>query len=210
MIAPAALPSALATLPRITVAGVFWRTVASRHMRGPPPGAAGTRPQPLWPGGASLNGARYTPPGGGNALYLAPDGATALAEVQAVVFGGPAALHPGPAHDPLLVFSVQVQLPAVVDLCDAAVQRALGTTEAELTAPWLRAQERHRLGIGPLPATQAVGAAAFADGGILALRYPSYRRPTAQNLVVFTDRLAELAGQVVLVDGSGTYAQSLP
>ncbi len=201
----------LSTLPRATAQGAFWRTVSNDLLRGPPPGAPpGSPPQPLWPGGAALRGARYTPLGGRGCLYLAPDAATALAEVQAVLFqgvGGPP--QPGPLHNPLLVFACEVHLPAVVDLCDPEVQRALETSDAELTAPWLRAQERHRLARGPLPATQALGRAACESGEILALRYPSFRCEGARNLVVFTDHLAALGGRVELHDPTGTSAQTL-
>lgn len=211
MIPRAELGACLATLPRISVAGVFARTVPIAYLRGAPPGApAGSGPQPLWPGGARLRGARYTPPGGCDALYLAPDGATALAEVQAVVFGHDGTVAPGAGYDPLLVFGVRAELPDVVDLCDPAVQSALGTSDAELRAPWLRAQERHRLGHGNLPPTQALGQAACGAGNILALRYPSYRREGARNLVVFTDRLNALGGRLELIDDNGTYAQRLP
>lgn len=126
------------------------------------------------------------------------------------MFGPDGTVTPGAACDPLLAFRVRVDLPDVVDLCDPAVQVALCTSAAELKAPWLRAQERHRLGRGDLPPTQALGEAACATGTILALRYPSYRHEGAQNLVVFTDRLAALGGHVELIDGGGTYAQTLP
>jgi RES domain-containing protein len=207
----AALPTVIACLPRITVRGTFWRTVANHLLQGPPPGApAGSAPQPLWPGGAALRGARYTPVAGCNALYLAPDAATALAEVQAVLFGPGGVPEPGAVHDPLLVFAAEVHLPSVVNLCDPAVQAALRTSVAELTAPWLRAQERHRSGRGPLPPTQALGREASASGLVLALRYPSHRSPGAENLVVFTDHLAALGGRIALHDQTGTLLQALP
>ena len=211
MIAASDLDGVLRALPLIRIAGLFWRTVPNEHLQSAPPGApAASPPQPLWPGGAAIRGARYTQVGGSNALYLAPDGATALAEVEAVVFGPGREVQPGPAHDPLLVFASQVQLPATLDLCAEGVRNALGTTEDELKAPWLRAQQRHQAGKGPLPHTQELGEAASRTGTILALRYPSYRHRGVQNLVVFTDHLAALGGQVVLVDHSGTHAQTLP
>ena len=119
-------------------------------------------------------------------------------------------LRRGAAHDPLLVFTTRVHLPATVDLCDDQIVKALGTSESELKAPWLRAQERHKAGRGPLPATQELGDAAFRTGSILALRYPSYRHAGARNLVIFTDHLARLGGEVVLIDSSGTHVQTLP
>ncbi len=211
MLDPALLPGALSGLPRIVVRGTFWRTVSNDLVQAPPPGAPpGSPPQPLWPGGAALRGARYTPAGGCNALYLAPDAATALAEVQAVLFPAAGAPRPGAILDPLLVFACDVHLPDVVDLCDGAVRTVLETSEAELTAPWLRAQERHRNSGGPLPATQALGGAACQSGALLAFRYPSYRRAGAENLVVFTEHLAALGGRIALHDQTGTLVQSLP
>lgn len=211
MIAAPALRRVLPSLPLIQVDGPFWRTVKNEYLQVPPPGAApGSRPQPLWAGGAARTGARYTPIGGSHALYLAPDAATALAEVQAVLFDVGGTIQPGAAHDPLLVFTAEVRLPAVLDLCEPRIQQALGTSSAELTAPWLRAQERHRMGRGPLPPTQELGDAACATGTVLALRYPSCRRAGAGNLVVFTNHLTALGGRIVLVDSSGTHLQSLP
>lgn len=143
-------------------------------------------------------------------LYLAPDAATAIAEVEAVMFGDGGEVEPGAAHDPLLVFACEVSLPTVVDLCNPRVRESLATSESELTAPWLRAQERHLQGRGPLPPTQALGEAAAATGTIVALRYPSRRRRGARNLVVFTEQLENLGGRVRLLDSTGTLLQSLP
>jgi RES domain-containing protein len=201
----------LAGLPLIHVNGRFWRVVKNQYMQGPPPGAPpGAGPQPLWPGGAARAGARFTPVGGADSLYLASSSVTALAEVDAVLFDPAAGLVGGPHHDPLLVVETRVRLPAVLDLCDGKIRAALGTSGAELTAPWVRAQARHKAGRGPLPTTQQLGEAAFAASVILGLRYPSRKHPGARNLVAFTDRLAALKGSVVLRDTSGTLKQSLP
>lgn len=211
MLAAPAMAAALAGLPLIKVDGRFWRAVKNEYLQGPPPGAPpGSGPQPLWPGAAPRHGARYTPLGGPDSLYLATDQLTALAEVDALLYDPDAGLVPGDEHDPLLIFECKVHLPAVLDLCDASVQRALATSKAELTRPWLRAQSRHKAGRGPLPITQELGQAAFTTGKILALRYPSRKRPRANNLVVFTDHLTSIGGSVVLRDTSGTLRQSLP
>lgn len=211
MIASSALPGVLAGLGTITVDGSFSRAVKLEYLQGPPPGApAGSPPQPLWAGGAAANGARYTPVDGQASLYLATNGATALAEVDAVLFDRAAGLVAGAAHDPLVVVAAEARLPCVLDLCDSYVQAALGTSHAELTQPWLRAQARHRAGIGPLPPTQALGRAAFAAGSILALRYPSRKHPGQKNLVVFTERLATLNGSITVVDARGILRHSLP
>jgi RES domain-containing protein len=202
------LPQVLAQLPQIHLAGLYHRVVKAVYLNDPPPGAPpGSPPQPLWPGGASERGARYTPTGGANSLYLAPDPVTALAEVRAV---SPPDLRANGPHDPLTVMAVEVDLPSILDLCSPAIRKALGITRAELVAPWLRGQARHRKGQGALPPTQALGAAAAGMGSILGLQYPSARRRAAQNLVVFTDHLASLGGTLVTVDTSGRLLQRLP
>jgi RES domain-containing protein len=45
---------------------------------------AGSPPQPLWPDGSALSGARYTPKGGPRTVYLASEPATVLQEVNAI------------------------------------------------------------------------------------------------------------------------------
>jgi RES domain-containing protein len=211
LIAKPALTGCLSRLPRITITGAFWRAVPIEYLQSGPPGSpAGTPPQPLWPGGGALTGGRYTPIAGCDALYLAPNGATALAEVESVIFEADGSVEPGKSHDPLLVFETRVELAAVLDLCDEDNQRALGTSMTELTRPWLRAQERYKAGTGPMPPTQALGMAACETGLILAMRYPSFRHKGKQNLVIFTDHLAALGGWVKLLDRKGTYAQRLP
>lgn len=211
LIAASALDAVLARLPLIQVEQRLWRVVKNEYLQGPPPGALpGSGPQPLWPGGAPLAGARYTPLGGPRSLYLAADPQTALAELGALLYDPAEGLIAGEEHDPLLLFESFARLPAVLDLCDEGIQRALDTSDAELTAPWLRAQSRHRAGRGPLPVTQQLGQTAFATGLILALRYPSRKHPQAKNVVVFTDHLAAMDGSVALRDRSGTLLQSLP
>jgi RES domain-containing protein len=208
VIEPDQLAQALAQLPQIHITALYHRVVKAVYLSGPPPGAPpGSSPQPLWPGGASERGARYTPVGGADSLYLAPDPVTALAEVRAV---SPPDLRANGPHDPLTVIAVEVDLPNIVDLCSPAIRKALGTSRVELVAPWLRAQARHRKGQGALPPTQALGAAAAGQGSILGLRYPSARRRGAQNLVVFTDHLANLGGTLATVDASGLLLQRLP
>lgn len=208
MIPVGGLGRRLARLPRFRASGLYHRVVKSEHLALPPPGTpAGSPPQPLWAGSAAIHGARFTSRGGPDSLYLAPDPVTALAEVRAVT---PPGLRANGPHDPLTVIAVEVDLPGVVDLCDPAVQKALGTTPAELVAPWLRAQARFGRGAGPLPPTQALGAAAAEDGSILGLCYPSARLAGALNLVVFTGHLARLGGTLSTVDSSGRLLQRLP
>jgi RES domain-containing protein len=207
------LVEVLSTLPCIRVAGPWARAVADRYLQGPPPGApAGTPPSPLWwPGGAPRTGQRFTPRGAFPSLYLADNGATALAEVEAIL------TVPGPglqatAHAPFTILSVEGELRAIVDLTTVAVQRALHTSEDELVAPWRLAQQRFLAGTRRLlPPTQRLGAAAFATGTIAGLRYPSAKFPGAVNLVVFTDRLSLDPGNALrVVDPTGRLRDQLP
>jgi hypothetical protein len=81
----ARLRKVLLTLPRITIHGLWSRAIGFDLLKGAPPGApVGSSPQPLWPGGSALSGARFTPKGGFNSLYLADDPVTALHEVVSV------------------------------------------------------------------------------------------------------------------------------
>ena len=149
---PDRLRKVLPTLPRITIHGLWSRAIGFHLLNAPPPGApAGTSPQPLWPGGPASNGARFTPKGGFNSLYLADDPVTALHEVVSVFS------HPhGPSitirTSPWVVVAVDGVLSNIVDLTDAAVQRQLGTTTAELTGEWAYTQSVS--GIAP---TQILG-----------------------------------------------------
>ena len=52
-------------------------------LQGPPPDSKG-RPQPLWQGGPSRDGARFTPKGEFGSIYLASEPVTALKEVAAL------------------------------------------------------------------------------------------------------------------------------
>jgi RES domain-containing protein len=97
MLARGELAKVLAQAKLVVVHGPWSRVVAFRHLLGPPPGLSG-QPQPLWGGSAKLYGARFTPKGGFDSVYLAWDPVTALIEVQALVLlpGGPVALRSAP------------------------------------------------------------------------------------------------------------------
>lgn len=92
------LAVALPTANLRAVHGPWSRCVGYRHLLGPPPGATGGIPQPLWGGAAKLAGARFTPKGGFDSLYLASDPVTALTEVSAPVTlpGGPVPVRAAP------------------------------------------------------------------------------------------------------------------
>jgi hypothetical protein len=119
---PARLRKVLLTLPRITIHGLWSRAIGFDLLKGPPPGApVGSLPQPLWPGGSALSGARFTPKGGFNSLYLylADDPVTALHEVVSVFsprMGPPVTIK----TSPWVVAAVDGVLFNVVDLTEPA------------------------------------------------------------------------------------------
>jgi RES domain-containing protein len=202
----ARLGKVLPTLPRITIHGLWSRAIGFDLLTGPPPGApVGSSPQPLWPGGSALHGARFTPKGGFNSLYLADDPVTALHEVVSVFtppHGPPVTIK----TSPWVVVVVDGVLPNVVDLSDVAVQKKLGTTTAELTGEWAYTQAT--AGIAP---TQILSQAAF-DCGILGFRYISAKNITGgRAIVVFTDHLsANPSSFIEVVDTHGNLRQRLP
>ena len=82
------LPAALVKLRLVTIHGPWWRTVAFRYLLAKPA-------QPLYAAGSKMSGARFTPKGSFDSLYLAGDPVTALAEVSGLVML-PAGPHPVP------------------------------------------------------------------------------------------------------------------
>lgn len=180
------LRAVLQTLPPKTVHGPWARVIGLHLLKGPPPGgAAGSPPQPLWPGGAAIHGARFTPQGGFGSLYLAADPVTALHEVVSVFTppGGPVFTL---RTSPWVVITVEGVLSNIIDLTDAAIQSKLKTSVAELTGDWAYTQST----IGRAP-TQVLGQAAF-DCGILGFQYKSATNiGGGDSMVVFTDHLAD-------------------
>jgi len=203
----AELRRVLAALPTITVHGPWSRAVALHLLQSPPPGApVGTPPQPLWSGGAPQRGARFTPRGGFDTIYLASDHHTALIEVQAI-YQSTSGLTVTRDRQPLAIVSVDGVLANVLDLTDEAIRRRLGTTLAELTGDWLYAQA-----IGLTPPTQLLGRIAYETGRIVGLRYVSAKSPpTGTGLAAFADRL--VPGEVSyleVVDPHGLVRQRVP
>lgn len=215
MLARANLLTVLPGLPRKALSGPWYRAVLFDYLQGPPPGAVpGSPVQPLWPGGAQQKGVRFTPkapPSAGiNALYLATEEKTALEEVTGILRpkGSPVAL----VFPPLALLTVRGVLTNVVDVSDAAVEKALGTNHQELTGDWEVMQVDYLAGKGPLPPTQVLGEAAFAAGGIVGLLYKSAKSSAkADAIVVFTDRLAAAGCYVELFnDPAGKLQQRIP
>lgn len=172
------LEAALSTAKLIAVHGPWSRAIGYRHLLGPPPGMSGAA-QPLWGGAAKIAGARFTPQGGFDSIYLAGDPITAFIEVSALVLlpGGPVPIRSAP----WVIVSVEGVVSTVLDLTDAATLAALGTNEQEMSGTWALAEN---------PSTQRLARAAYDSGRIAGLRYASAKRPGGINVVVFPDRLA--------------------
>jgi len=71
------LAVALANVKLTVAHGPWSRAIRYRSMLGPPPGLTGP-PRPLWGGAARTAGARFTPQGGFDSIYLANDPITAF------------------------------------------------------------------------------------------------------------------------------------
>jgi len=100
------------------------------------PSFAQSPAQPLWAAGSKIDGARFTPKGSFDSLYLARDQVTALAEVNGLVL-----LSAGPHSVPMppcTLFVVNGIVSRVLDLTDAATLAALGSNEQEVTGSWAK------------------------------------------------------------------------
>jgi len=165
------LDAALSEAKLIAVHGPWWRAVGLRHL-------LKTRAEPLWAGGAKIEGARFTPKGGFDSLYLSPDPVTALAEVNGLVM-----LPTGPLPvqtPPLTLFAVHGIVTRVLDLTDATTVSMLGTNPQELTGSWVKSAH---------PPTQSLAQAAYDSGRVAAIQYTSAKWDGKKNLVVFPERL---------------------
>lgn len=192
MLSPADLGTALARIKLVTVRGPWWRVVAFRHLLKSPA-------QPLWAAGSKIEGARFTPKGGFDSLYLAGDPVTALAEVNSLVLlpGGPISI-PSP---PCTLLAVQGVVSRVLDLTHADTLKTLGTTAEEMTAPWILVTR---------PPTQMLAQAAYNCGRVAGIRYGSAKHRGKKNLMVFTDRLLSAPGDFLEVhDPDGHLTQRI-
>jgi RES domain-containing protein len=171
MLKPHALLAVLHHLDQISVHGPWWRSVAIHHLRQNPA-------EPLWAAGAKIGGARFTPKGSFDSLYLSFHPTTTLAEVNGLVMlpSGPAPLQ----TPPLALFAIQGIVTRVLDLTNAGIRDALGTSEQELTGSWEKMLA---------PPTQDLGQAAYDSGIIAGILYASAKARGEKNLVVFPSRL---------------------
>jgi RES domain-containing protein len=198
MLSEADLAVALAVAKLRAVHGPWSRVVAYRHLFGVWPGVCEV-PQPLWGGAAKLFGARFTPEGSFESIYLADDPVTALTETSALI-----ALPNGPVpvrSAPLVIISADGIISRVLDLMDTATLNLLGTNEQEITGTWVKVAR---------PPTHILAKVAFDTGGVAGIRYPSAKHPGGVNLVVFPDRLAAAPSDYLEVfDPDGHLAQHL-
>src|SRR5437867_3123925 len=143
MISAAQLKIVLPTLSRVSVHGHWCRAIGYHLLQGAPPGSPpGSPPQPFWPRGAPTNGARYTPLGSFDSVYLASDPVTALQEVMAI-FNHPHIPSFTLATYPWAFFAVDGIVHDVLDLCDDSIYPKLSTNLQELTGDWVYQQEEY-------------------------------------------------------------------
>ncbi len=193
------LAAALQTVSLVSAHGPWSRAIGYRHLLGPPPGHTGP-PQPLWGGAAKIAGARFTPAGGFDSIYLAQDPITAFVEVSALILlpAGPVPVRSAP----WVVISVDGIMNNLLDLTAPATLAALGTTAQEMTGTWA---------ILPHPPTQRVGQLAYDSGRIAGVIYASAKHLGVLNVVFFPDRISVAVGNYLEVyDPHGKLAQRLP
>ena len=183
--------------------GPYSRCVGYHHLLAAPTPVV-ARPKPLWGMGAAAYGGRFTPKGTFEAVYLAEDSITSLAEV-ALIFRHPQA-PPSTFSTPLWVhIVVEGILQSVLDLTRPDVLSQLGTTQQEITGEWRSIQAA-----GAEAPTQMVGRVCYQTGRFDGIRFPSSKNPpTGVCLAVFPDRLTPPAFLEVY-DPHGNLAQRLP
>jgi len=198
MLPPAALAAALGTIKLASAHGPWSRAVGYRYLLNPPPGLTGP-PQPLWGGAAKVVGARFTPRGSFESIYLAHDPITAFIEVSALLIlpGGPVPVRSAP----WVIVSVDGLLKNLLDLTDTSILAALQTTEQEMAGTWVKASN---------PPTQVLAQAAYDSGRITGIKYGSAKHPGGLNLVVFPDKISVSRGNFLEVyDPHGNLTQRI-
>jgi len=178
--------------------GPWSRAIGYRHLLGPPPGQTGP-PQPLWGGAARIAGARFTPTGSFDSIYIAHDPITAFIEASALILlpGGPVPVRSAP----WAVISVDGILNNLLDLTDPTTLTTLGTTAQEMTGTWAAT---------PHPPTQLLGRLAYDSGRIAGIRYASAKHPSGINVMAFLDRVSVAAGNYLEVyDPHGNLSQRI-
>ena len=143
----------------------------------------------------SIRRNRFNIDNGARVLYLAENVPTALQETQAFGF----------LPHAVVIVPVEVDLQAVIDLRDPAIQTAL-----QLTAHDLAINFRAISAGGPLAATQELGECAAASGCIDGFLYESLAMPGSVNLAVFEDNLVPLKSSLIVDDPTNNLHETLP
>jgi RES domain-containing protein len=185
------LTVAVSRLPAVAYTGTLFRRVALVALQSVEPHRF------LYAFGAGKDGARFTPRRGPASLYVAEDELTAEAESKQGCFEN----FRKTAASPAVVYSLKVSLKAVLDLTDAKIVKKIGSSQAEVAAPW-------RLHRKKAP-TQILGLAAFDSGKFDALRYRSTKNPKGICYVIFTPRL-DGTSFVELYDPDGNFSERIP
>jgi RES domain-containing protein len=193
-----ALRAALLVIPSSPYNRDCVRRVDARHLLKP-------NPLPLWAEGSRTQGARYTPVGSADALYLAEDPYTAVAEASA-----PITLPTLPAqayvNQPVVEFTARCVLHQVLDLTVPAHQMQLETNYQELTGFWRELQDA-----GQTAPTQRLGDQAFHSRRFQAIRFPSSKlRPRGVCIAIFVDLLVPGADFVEVIDPYGKLVSRIP
>jgi RES domain-containing protein len=194
-----AVTEALRAVPLTRFQGPLVRAVHAATLYGFRHGPT-YEPRPLFDLGPPRSGARFTPPGGAPALYLASDVETSLRELLQA--GTSAALKPQPSAKAVVVFTADVRLEAVVDLTRDETLAALGTTRAEMASPWRHRRDRKT------PPTHVIGRAVGEAGHIQALRFSSTKGP-GDCFMVLTGTIVAPAF-VRVTDPESKLVQSIP
>ena len=177
------LKAILNTAPLVTYSGYSYRVIEDRW-----------RNDPLSAIGALQSGGRYNAPGAFSLLYTANSRVTALKEVQAL-FDTPDGQLADVPRNPELILTLEITLRRILDLTDAALCAALGTSREELISEIpsrfiINAQ-------GKTTATQNLGAACHLSQRISALKVPSGAHSVGYCLNIYPDRL--VAGEYVAI-----------
>jgi RES domain-containing protein len=143
--------------PAVRVRGRFWRMLAPRWAHAPLSGE-----------GAAKRGGRFNPPGI-EALYMSGDLVTAIAEYEQDL-----GIRPG------TLCAYQVDVAAIVDLCDPATRLAAGVAATDLACAW----KHIALVLRQRPPTWDL-AIRLAEDGAAGLRVPSVHSGEGINLVLW-------------------------
>lgn len=202
MLPEAGLKAALGQIEPTSVHGPFSRCVTFQNLASKP-GGPPIQPKPLWGLGSMVGGARFTPRGSFETVYLAGDPMTALAEASGI-FVHPQAPAVTLQTRPWVFVTVRGILQSVLDLTDAAAVAAVGSNRQELTGAWRLAAS----GAAEAP-TQLLGRVCHESGRVDAIRFFSSKNPpSGVCLGVFPDRLSGVAF-IEVFDPNGNLLQRL-